>query len=430
MAERRAWLNKWRARAARRPLIVVGALAAGLILALVALRGGHGPAAAEQSQVVEAAPFASTIAVVGTVVPDQSLAVTAPLPGAVRKVEFEYGAPVVAGQVLARIDDADAVQRRDEARSTYLKAVQDWKEMADWPSSPDASRDRRAEALAAYDLADTRRKAVETRRLLDRGLVARDEYDALLSQQKSQEAALAGTRQELAVTMERGRGTGREVAALELREARAQLAELEGEVGGAVIRAPAAGVIVRPPADKESASGQIHVGQSLAKGQLIGSIARTGALAVSFQLSETDANAVRPGMSVSVTGPGFGGEEIDGKVTSVAGEASPSSGAGGPLATFAATARLDPLTPDQARTVRIGMTANITVATYSAERALTVPPAAVRGAAPAATVEVKGPFGRRTVRVRIGHVGPDGVEILSGLQAGDTVVWTAPAPSS
>jgi multidrug efflux pump subunit AcrA (membrane-fusion protein) len=228
--------------------------------------------------------------------------------------------------------------------------------------------------------------------------------------------------------MARGRGAGREVVELELREARAQLAELEAEVGGAVIRAPAAGVIVRPPADKENAGGQIHVGQTLTKGQLIGSIARTGGLAVSFQLSETDADAVRPGMGVSVTGPGFGGAAIDGKVTSVAGEASPSSGAGGPLATFAATARLDPLTPDQTRTVRIGMTANVTVATYSAKRALTVPPAAVHGAAPDATVEVKGPFGRRSVRVRLGHVGPDGVEILSGLNPGDTVVWTAPPP--
>jgi multidrug resistance efflux pump len=430
MADRLGWLGGWRARAARRPLVVAGGLAALAVLAFVVPHGGRGPTGAEQSQVIEPAPFASTIAVVGTIVPDQSLAVIAPLAGSVRKVGFDYGAPVVRGQILAVIDDTDVVQRRDEARSTWLKALQEWTEMADWPSSPDAARDRRAAALAAYDLADTRRKATETKRLLDRGLVARDEYDSILSQQHSQEAALAGARQDLAVTLARGRGTGRAVAALELRDARAQLVELEGEVGGAIVRAPADGVIVRPPADKETTTGQIHVGQQLTKGQLIGSIARSGGLAVSFLLSETDADTVRPGQAVSATGPGFGGVTIAGRVTSVAGEASPSSGAGGPLATFAAVARLDPLTADQARMVRIGMTANVTVATYSAERALVVPPAAIHGAAPDATVNVKEGGRRRTARVRLGHVSPDGVEILSGLKSGDTVVWSAPAPST
>ncbi|HEY2177092.1 MAG TPA: HlyD family efflux transporter periplasmic adaptor subunit [Caulobacteraceae bacterium] len=430
MADGRRRLAGWRAAGARRPLVVLGALGVLVVLLVAFLRPGPGGGAIEQSQVVEPAPFASALAVVGTVVPDQSLPVVAPLAGAVRSVGFEYGAPVVRGQILAVIDDSDVVQRRDEARGTYLKALQDWNEMADWPSSPDAARDRRAAALAAYELADTRRKAVETRRLLDRGLVARDEYDSLVSQQKSQEAALAGARQDLAVTLARGRGTGRTVAALALRDARAQLAELEGEVAGATIRAPADGVIVRPPADKETASGQIHVGQALTKGQLIGSIARSGGLAVSFQLSETDADAVRPGQAVSVTGPGFGGAAITGRVTSVAGEASPSSGTGGPLATFAALARLDPLSPDQARTVRIGMTANVTVATYSAASALVVPPAAVHGAAPEATVTVSDHGLRREARVRLGHVSPDGVEILSGLKAGDTVVWTAPPPAA
>ncbi len=430
MAEER--LTQLRAFAARRPLIVAASCVGVAVLAVLAVRGGgegKTEAGVRQSQVVEPTAFASTIAVVGIIVPDQNLYVTAPLAGPVKRVGFDYGAPVVRGQVLAEIDDSDARQRRDEARAAWLKAEQDWNEMAIWPNGQDVSRDRRAASSAGYDLADTRRKAIETKRLLDRGLVARDEYDAILAQQHSQELALAGARQDLAATLARGRGASREVVALQLRDAQAQLAELDREVEGAIVRAPADGVIVRPPADKDSAASQIHVGQQLSRGQLIGSIAKAGGLAVSFQLSETDANQVRPGQAVSVTGPGFGGPAILGHVVSVAGEASPGAAAGGPLASFAAGARLDRLTPVQTRAVRIGMTANVAVATYSAVNALVAPPAAIQGGAPAAFVTVRDPrTGKpRAVPVQIGHVSPDGDEVLSGLKAGDTLVWTAPA---
>jgi multidrug efflux pump subunit AcrA (membrane-fusion protein) len=379
----------------------------------------------ERSLVVRPGPFASTIAVVGTVTAGNSVDVTAPLAGPVKQVGFEYGAAVSRGQILVEVDATDARQRRDEALATFLKASQARTEMATWASGPDASRDRRAAAAATYDLAATRRKAAETRTLLDRGLVAREEYDDILAQQRNQEMALAAARQDLAVTLARGRGADRAVVALEFDQARAQLADLDAQLAGAVVRAPADGVIVRPPADKTEASSQIHVGQQLTRGQLIGSIAGPGGLAVSFQLSETDADLVRPGQAVTVTGPGFGDLALSGRILSVAGEASPGTATSGPLASFAATARLDPLTPAQARAVRIGMTANVVVAVYSSASALVVPPAAIQGTAPAAFVTVRGAGGAeaRKVPVRIGHVAPDGVEVLSGLKTGDTVVW-------
>jgi multidrug efflux pump subunit AcrA (membrane-fusion protein) len=426
MAAQQRRLDELRAWVARRPVataLAAAALGLGAILIL------HGPSAGRtvwQSQVVQPSDFASTIAVVGTIAPDQNIYVTAPAAGAVKQVGFEYGVPVTRGQVLAQIDDADVRQRRDEARAAYLKALQAANEMATWPTGPDASRDRRAAAAAAYDLVDTRQKAAETKRLLDRGLVARDEYDAILAQQRTQEMALASARQDLAATLARGSGADRQVTAIELKDTRAQLAELEAEVAGAVVRAPADGVIVRPPADKDNTAAQIHVGQQLTKGQLIGSIAKPGGLAVTFQLNETDANAVRPGQAVSITGPGFGDYSLSGHVTSVAGEAAPN--APGTPATFAATARLDPLTPSQARAVRIGMTANVVIATYSAAGVLVAPPAAIRGAAPDALVTIKDPLTgqRRAAHVHLGHINPDGVEVLSGLKAGDTVVWPAP----
>ena len=157
----------------------------------------------------------------------------------------------------------------------------------------------------------------------------------------------------------------------------------------AVVRAPVAGILVHPPGEKGDSAGQpLHVGMSLTKGQLIGAIAHPGGLAVTFQLSEADANRVHTGQRVAVTGPGFEGVDLSGTIASVAGEATPASGGDGAV-TFAASARLDPLTPAQAAIVRIGMSASVSIDLYRNPAALVAPPPAIQGDAPDTYVMVK-----------------------------------------
>ena len=62
---------------------------------------------------------------------------------------------------------------------------------------------------------------------------------------------------------------------------------------------------------------------TMTQGQLIGEIAKAGGLAVAFHLGEADADRVSPGQAVTVTGPGFGGDVLQGHVVSVGGEALP-----------------------------------------------------------------------------------------------------------
>lgn len=404
-------------------LAVGGFLAQGRIHAAAA----RGPARL-QSQVVEPRPFAASIGVVGVIAPGDTLEVTAPFDGVVREVGFDYGAAVRQGQVLAVFDTAQVRQRRDEAQAAYLKASQAEAEMADWDSGPEVARARRGRAAAALELQDTQRKAQETKGLLDRGLVARSEYDSLVQQQRSQQMALTAADQDLAAALQRGRGVNREVTALELQAARARLAELDAQVAAAAVRAPADGVIVRPPSEKSDSGGPIHAGMAMTQGQLIGEVARAGALSVAFRLGEADADRVSPGQPVSVTGPGFGGQVLAGRVVSVGGQALPAGAGAGGMAAFAAVARLDPLSPAQARAIRIGMTANVTITVYSRPDALVAPAAAIQGAAPAATVLVQSPGAARphAVAVRLGQAAPDGVEVLSGLRPGDVVVWSPP----
>ena len=418
-------LGRWTVIAGVGAALFVLIVGIGLARHLGAARAG------EQSVTLEPQPFVSTLSLTGVIVPGASVDVVSPLEGVVKAVGFDYGQPVTEGQILAAIDPRDAEQMRDEAKASYLKARESAADMAAWSSGPEVSRARRALASADLDLKTTQRRMAETKSLLDRGLVARSEYDDLVEQARSQRMGLAAAQEDLAATLRQGQGGNAEAVALELQVAHARLTDLDSQLAGTVVRAPATGVIVRPPADKADAPVQIHVGLQLARGQLIGSIAGNGGLAVAFQLSEADADRVAPGQGVSVSGPGFEGIALRGRVQSVAGEASPANAGSGPMAAFAAVARLDPMTPAQARAVRIGMTANVTVEIYHNAAALVAPPEAIEGSGADAQVRVRPEGGGavRRVAVRLGHVGPDGVEILSGLKAGDALVWT-PAPQT
>lgn len=423
----------WALMARRRVVVIVASTVAVVTLGLlVSIRRAdrHRDDAAEQTAMVALQPFVSTIAVAGTIAAGDSVDLTAPFDGVVRRVAFSYGEPVEEGQILAEFDGAEMMRRRNEAEAAVLKASQVAADYAAWSAGPEVSRARRAAEGAAADLRDTGRRLEETQALLDRGLVPRSELDALVSQQRAQQLTLAAAEQDLAMAMRRGEGPDRRVAVLELQNARARLAEIDAQLAGAVLRAPVSGVIVRPPADKADAGAVVHAGLQMTRGQLVGSIARPGGLAVTFRLGEGDANRVRAGQRVSVTGPGFPGIAVTGRIAGVAGEASPPSAGAGPTASFVAVARLDPLSSEQAAILRIGMTANVVIETYRNPRALVVPPGAIQGAAPMALARVRDPTsGRvRVVRVHLGQVAPDGVEILSGLNPGETVVWSAPPP--
>ncbi len=388
----------------------------------------------EKSQVVKREPFTSTLNVVGTIAPGSGIDITAPFDGTVKSISFSYGDLVNQGQVLAELDLSELLQSRNEAESAYLKAVQASEDMASWTSGPEVSRARRGVSTAMAELSDTENKMRETKALLDRGLVARSEYDGVIQTQRSQRTSLVSAQEDLAIALRRGLGPNRRLAELDLKNAQLRLEKLTAQFGGATLHAPDDGIIVRPPAGpaEGAANDALHVGSRVAKGQLIGTIARAGGLGVSFRLDEADINRIKTGMQVMVTGPGFSDLSLAGQISSVAGEAGKES-AGAGKASFTATARLNALTPEQARRVKIGMTATIIVIAYSNPNAIVVPPEAVQGAAPTATVMVRD---RKTGKgvpktVQLGLVSPTGAEILSGLKPGEEVMWSvAPPPAA
>ncbi len=415
--------------ALRRRRVLVPGVVALLVAAFgwwwIGARADKASVPAERNVVVARQPFVATLAFAGKIAPGDAVSIVAPFDGAVRAINFAYGARVAAGDTLLVLDTQEIAAARNQAEAAYLKAHQPADDIANWSRGPEVAAARRRVRLAALELARLEREAREGRRLFGKGLIARNEHEGIEQQLVAQRMTASAASDELADTLAQGGAIAARIAGLELDNARAALRRSEAQIGQSVIRAPASGVLVAPPASgAKLIEGPLHPGTRVTRGQLIGTVARDGGLSVTFEVDESDVNALATGQSVIVTGAGFTGLTLNGKVAAIA---APIEATTGPTR-FIARARLDPLPVDQAARVRIGMSAAVAVITYQAPAAIVVPPEALLGAAPLARVKVR-TGGRTTERqVAVGRVTPAGVEIRSGLRPGETVVWTDAAP--
>lgn len=424
-----------RARPGRTALVVLAALIAAFLCKVGAGTPGASKSMAlmEMTAVVGREPFVLGTGFSGEIAPGESIVVVAPFDGVVKRLGFTYGDQVEAGQVLAELNTAEVQRARNDAEGAYLKALSNSADLRDWQRGPEMSRARRSLTSATLDLQQVERSVQESKRLLDRGLVPRAEHENLEQQLRSQKMSVEAAEQDLRLTTERGEGVSRRIAALDLANATERLANLNVDVNGSTVVAPDAGIIVLPPTSNQSAGAadvSVRVGAAMSKGQPLGVIARAGGLGVRFQLDESDVNWITPGQEVTVSGAGFPGSVLKGRIQSIAGQAT-GGGAQGGKATFVAIALLEPLTPVQARQVRIGMSANLDVIAYSNPSALTVPPQTIQGGGGETYVMVRDAARSelRKVYVRVGKVGPDKVEVLSGLKPGDRVIWTRFPPT-
>ncbi|MCH8488375.1 MAG: HlyD family efflux transporter periplasmic adaptor subunit [Oceanicaulis sp.] len=386
---------------------------------------GAGPPGAERTLVVEPQSFEVTLGFTGRIGPGEHAELLAPFDGVITAVHAGFGDRVMEGEPLVSLNPFELERERVEAEAALLRAQAEAGQLLAWADGLEMSRARRDVASAEAALADLERRLGETESLLERGLVPRIEFEGLVQRRGDLRRQRAQAREQLEATRQRGEGARRRIALLELDLARERLDRIEADLARAVLRAPVAGVVVRPPGKEAETGPELRAGAYVTRGRSLLLIARPDGLNVSFQLDEADVNALAPGAPVRVTGPGFPGVVLSGSLTRISGQAEP--GSSGQNAAFAAVARLDPPPQAGSSAVRIGMTADIQVVVFHSDAALVIPSEAVEGAPSDAWVRVRAAPGApvRRVRVELEAVGPNRVALRSGVSAGDTVVWRA-----
>jgi HlyD family secretion protein len=410
-----------------------------------------------------------TVDATGSLAPLAEVSLAFSSGGRVIEILVEEGQRVEAGDVLARLDDADAreavveaefqitqaeielalaqIRAEAEVAQADLEAAQAGYEetailaerVGDQLTSARVNlaqaRDELAYAQEDYDTAwdsardweldiESKKDALEaeretTKRALEDAQynlqVAQADYNLAVASTDDDDVQNAWTQVlDAQVSLE---SESLELEQLELSLAQAQLGleSARRALDDTVLVAPAAGTITEL---------NVQVGEMVSAGQVaVVVISDLSVLTVDVNLDETDVALVSVGQEVLASVDAFPDVELAGKVTYIAPIAETQSG----VVLYPVTIRLSPADVP----VRAGMTADVEITIDSQEDALVVPLRAVSTEGGHSYVNRVTGGQTRRVEVALGLVTDTEVEITSGLSQGDVVsVVAAPTQGS
>ncbi len=371
---------------------------------------------------VQPGRIVSTITVASAIEPLREVAVTSPLEGKVETVQVKLGESVSAGQTLLVLDVGEVRTQQRKAQATWLKAEAQMRTLADWQNGTEASRSKRAVTKARIALEASNTKLAEATFLVEQGLAPAARKAAAERERRTRLLDLESAEQDLKAVLAEG-NENREIARLELENARGDLERIEDILRNATVTAPVAGVVLRLGEGAGRRGDALTAGTEVDAGAPLVTIGDMGGITASGQVDEVVVRRIRLGHAVRISGPAFPGIVLEGRVAHVSSQAFRPSGQRS-LPVFGIAATVERLDEAQRKAVRLGMSADMEIVVYESDRALVVPVGSVdlsRGS-PHVRVRDEETGEERVVEVVTGTTSIDSVEIVSGLAPGDRVV--------
>ncbi len=367
------------------------------------------------------------LSLIGKIEPGNTVTIVAPFEGTVSKLPFSEGQQVERDQVLLALDTTDLDVRIREARSEQLRTLQAYDTLVQWKTGSEVAQAQRRMSSAQFVLKETQRHLEETRTLFDRGIVPKMELDTYVQQEQLQKGDVTSAEAELAATMGKGSAENIELAKLALDNAQTKLQALESLKQLKDIRAPFSGVLMRVPATVSSGAAfppVVQVGTYLNRGQALYSVANLESLKVSATVNEVDINRLQVGQRVDITGDGFEGVAVPGMITSLSAQPLSSSLEG--TVSYGMVVTVSDFSEQQRETIRVGMTANLSILLYQKNDAFILPVSSITKAADRFFVyRIDQPDKTEKVEVFTGVSTVEGVEILQGIKIGDHILKDA-----
>ncbi len=385
-----------------------------------------------------------------TVVARGSATVTAPADGRVARIRVRDGQRVRAGAVLLRLESPTAQQRLRQARAADARAASSGVSIpgidvsaeqadADAAAEEGFSRARQAARLLRNDQA--RKEALAAvERAQAQYAAARSQAAAAVESFNAGVGGLAEALSSLSLAQRVQTGAAVEAAERTVRDLEV-IAPISGrvsfertsgqpggaDVGGLVDRLPAqaraqADQLLGGGGDSGSSEGRLAAGVPVDSGDQLLTVTDVSTLSLRAEVDETDVLLVERGVRADVELDAVPGATYRAKVASV--DLSPTvSDRGG--VTYVVRLRLSGGTMPDGRPAprpRPGMSAVADLKVRTADNAVAVPVSAIvrDGSTDAVWVVKNGLVERRTVR--LGAEGEANVQVVEGVQPGDTVV--------
>ncbi len=365
--------------------------------------GASGPIAV-QTATAETGSVASGLTYTGTTRPSQQVALRSQVSGEIINLPVDIGNPIARGQVLAQLDGDLQTTNLNQAQAELFA--------------------RRAEtAQAEVSIADAQTAVVQAQSTLDQARIDADRLRQLanqgaISQQEAEAAELAAVNAQQAVRSAQAQVAAQQQAtasaANQIDAQQAVLAQTQKQLSYADLRSPLSGVVL---------SRQADVGDFVESGATVLELGDLSTLEVTVQVSELDIARLSVGQSARVQLDAFPGEgSITGQIEQISPVADP-------------TSRLIPVQvsiPNLSGRLGSGLLARVQFSA-SAQARVVVPESALAVGEADNTIfvtEGEGDQVKAVARpVKVGEKNQDRVEIISGLEAGESFVVESDRPS-
>ncbi len=406
-------------RARQRNTVIIVAVVAIVFFTLVVLvvwrwRKSKTEAEAEVTPVVsvkvtkaEKGSIAAPVVAVGTIWPREKADVGAKVSAQIKKMALLKNKVVRAGEVIAILESRNLQAQRSEAVAALNQARAEERSLVTGTIPKTNAEDQKA-------LNDARAKVNNARTLYDRRLalyekggISKKDLDAAQLDLTTAEHELLLQQQTVALRAGSLNPNDRALAAAKTAGAQQHLATLDAQLSYATIRSPITGIVT----DQFQYEGEF----ASAGGKLV-TIADISTVIVKAPFSDTVANQLKVGDTVSVVPTDTSAEEMKGQVTLLSRASDPTNRTVEVWVTLANGAGL----------LRANGAAQVTVSANSKSDAIIVPASAVTLEASNANegtvmiVDAQNVAHER--KVTIGIRTNNKIEIVEGLQGGETVV--------
>jgi RND family efflux transporter MFP subunit len=419
-SETEHWLGIRRERLARdrrRNLIIVAAVAVIALLALLIIvwRWRNSSASEPEASVVvsvkvakaERKPISANVSAVGTIFPRDKAEVAAKVSAQIKQMALLKNKLVKAGEVIAVLESRDLVAQRNEAVAALREAQASERSVVTGSIPQTNAQDEKALHDARAKVANTRATYARRQALYERGGISKKDLEASQLEVTTAEDELRLQEQTVTLRTKSLNPNDRALAQARTAQAQQHLATVDAQLSYATIRAPITGVVT----DQFQ-----YQGEFAAAGAKLVTISDISQVIVKAPFSDTVTANLNVGDSATVLPTDQAAEQMTGQVSLVSRASDPTN----------RTVEVWVTLGNGAGTLRANGAAQITIAAQTKTDAVVVPAAAVTlestNADEGTVMVVDAGNVAHETKVTVGIRTPEFVEIVSGLQPGETVV--------
>jgi HlyD family secretion protein len=360
------------------------------------------------------------VAASGTVHPISPVNISPKQPGRLVSLSVDQGDRVIAGQVLARMDDTNLQGQLLQARGNLAEAQANLRQLqaGNRPQDIQQAQDNLREAQA--QITALRSTYESNRALYNSGAISRNELDSSQSAYEAAQARIQSLQQQLSLVQAGARQEEIDAAQARVMQAQGALLTIQTQLNDMVIKAPFTGIITQKYADVGAFVTPTTSASATSSATSSSIVALASDLEAVANVAETDVNRIYAGQIVNLQVDAYPDRTFRGEVRLVA----PESVVVQNVTSFQVRIKI---LDDPNHLLKSGMNLTASFLVGHHDNALVIPTTAIVSQAEGMGVYWLDSSGATAFQpIQVGATLDNETEVLSGLTEGDRVFITFP----